>query len=48
MDTVKVPCELWNEIVEFIEDQVDVRDGSDGPRPNKAMHLAQEIEAAGL
>jgi hypothetical protein len=48
MDTVKVPCELWNEIVEFIEDHVDVVDGSDGPRPNKAMHLTQQIEQEGL
>ena len=49
MDTVKVPCDLWNEIVEFIEDQVDVRDGPDGEqRPNQAMSLAQRIEERGL
>ena len=48
MDSVKVPCELWIEIVEFIEDHVDVRDGSDRPLPNKAMILQQQIEEAGL
>lgn len=43
-----VPVALWDEIAEFIEGQVDVRDGDDGPRPNTAMHLSQQIKEAGL
>jgi hypothetical protein len=49
MDTVNVPADLWNEIVEFIEGQVDVVDGSYGvPHANRAMQLQQEIEERGL
>lgn len=49
MDTVEVPCHLWNNIVEFIEEQVDVRDGSYGEQvPNRALQLAEEIERYGL
>ncbi len=44
-DFVSVPRDLWGEIVEFIEDQVDVRDGEDGSQlPNEAMHLSTRIE----
>lgn len=42
-----VPAELWADILEFIADHVDVVDGADGPRPNRAMFLQQQIEAAG-
>ena len=49
MDKVSVPVDLWNEIAEFIEDQVDVKDGPDGEQsPNKAMSLSMQIEQAGL
>ena len=48
METVTVPKALWDEIVDFITDRVDVRDGEDGPRPNDAMSLSQRIEEAGL
>lgn len=49
MDSVQVPCELWNAIVDFITDRVDVRDGLDGaPTPNEAMHLVSRIEQEGL
>lgn len=33
-----------NELQEFLEDQQDVVDGADGPRPNKAMHLLTELK----
>jgi len=40
-----VPADLWDEIVEFIEDHVDVVDSDDGrPAPNTAMHLSSRIE----
>jgi hypothetical protein len=35
---------LLNEVAEFLEGQADVRDGSDGPRPNKAMELMARAE----
>lgn len=41
---VIVPADLWDEIGDFIDDHVDVRDGSDGPVPNTAMHLAERIK----
>ena len=41
---VLVPFDLWDNIEDFIQGQVDVRDGADGPRPNRAMHLFSRIE----
>lgn len=42
---VFVPQDLWDEIMEFIEQQVDVRDGSDGQQlPNTAMYLSSRID----
>jgi hypothetical protein len=35
---------LLEEVAEFLEGQADVRDGSDGPRPNRAMSLMSEVE----
>jgi hypothetical protein len=35
---------LLEEVAEFLEGQADVRDGSDGPRPNRAMSLMAEVE----
>jgi hypothetical protein len=44
-----VPAALWDEIMEFIEDQVDVKDGDDGRQePNRAMSLRQQIAEEGL
>jgi hypothetical protein len=37
---------LLNEVAEFIEPYEDVKDGSDGPRPNKAMTLRQDVDDA--
>lgn len=37
---------VLDEIDEFLEDQEDVRDGSDGPLPNKAMTLLNELRTA--
>jgi hypothetical protein len=48
METVTVPKDLWNEIMDFINDRVDVRDGEGGPKPNDAMSLSQRITEAGL
>lgn len=42
------PRRLPQEIRDFIEERVDIRDGSDGPRPNDWMTLMQMIEEAGL
>lgn len=42
--TKAVPADLWDEIVDFITDQVDVRDGADGPTPNTAMSLSTRID----
>lgn len=39
-----IPQDLWDEIVDFITDQVDVVDGTDGLRPNKAMQLVRRID----
>lgn len=45
IESVLVPFDLWHEILEFIEQQVDVRDSEDGvPLPNKAMSLFSRIE----
>lgn len=46
--TVAVPADLWDEIRDFIDQHVDVCDGADGPRPNDAMSLSQQIENEGL
>jgi hypothetical protein len=35
---------LLEEVAEFLEPYVDVRDGEDGPLPNKAMNLLGEVE----
>ena len=32
------------EIEDFLEDQQDVLDGADGPRPNRAMQLLTEMQ----
>lgn len=42
----RVPESLWNEILEFIEDHVDTRDGELAGEvlPNKAMSLMTRIE----
>lgn len=37
---------VLDEIDELLEDQQDVRDGADGPLPNKAMSLLAELRAA--
>lgn len=42
---MRVPFDLWDEIEDFIHNYVDVVDGDDGPRPNKAMHLMGRIQA---
>lgn len=34
---------LLEEMSEFLEPYVDVRDGSDGPLPNKAMSLQSAV-----
>jgi ElaB/YqjD/DUF883 family membrane-anchored ribosome-binding protein len=34
---------VLDEIEEFLDDQQDVRDGEDGPLPNKAMTLLAEL-----
>jgi hypothetical protein len=36
--------DLLVEIAEYLEGHSDVMDGSDGPRPNRAMCLLQELE----
>ena len=36
--------DLLNELAEFLEGQQDVTDGSDGPRPNRAMSLLQAVD----
>lgn len=36
--------ELLEDVSEFLGPYVDIRDGSDGPRPNKAMSLQAEVE----
>jgi len=41
---MNIPADLWEEILEFIQNQVDVKDGEDGPQPNKAMSLYSRIE----
>lgn len=49
LKTVTVPAGLWADIVDFIEQRSDVRDGSDGQQlPNDAMVLTLEIDRAGL
>lgn len=35
---------LLEEVSEFLDHYVDVRDGEDGPRPNKAMSLKHEVD----
>jgi hypothetical protein len=35
---------LLQEVAEFLDPYVDVRDGEDGPLPNKAMSLLQSVE----
>jgi hypothetical protein len=35
--------DLLEEVAEFLEPYIDVRDGSDGPLPNKAMTLSAEV-----
>ena len=48
-DAVIVSKALWDEIVDFINDRVDVRDGEDGAQlPNDAMSLSMRITEAGL
>lgn len=42
--TTTVSDALWDEIYEFIDDHVDVRDGADGPIPNRAMSLKSRID----
>ena len=37
-------ADLLVEIAEYLEDHQDVVDGSDGPRPNKAMSLLSELQ----
>lgn len=42
----KVSLDLWNEICEFLEDHMDVKDGSYGePHPNRAMSIITRIQA---
>lgn len=36
---------LLIEVSEFLDPYVDVRDGEDGPLPNKAMTLKAEVDA---
>ena len=36
--------DLLQQVIEFLNPYVDVRDGADGPRPNAAMSLVQECE----
>jgi hypothetical protein len=43
-DSYGSTIDLLNEVAEFLEGQADVRDGSDGPRPNKAMELMARAE----
>jgi hypothetical protein len=38
--------DVLDEIEAFLGDQQDVTDGSDGPRPNRAMSLLAELRAA--
>jgi hypothetical protein len=35
---------LLVEIAEYLQGHSDVMDGNDGPRPNRAMWLLQELE----
>lgn len=34
---------LLEEVADFLEGQSDVKDGSDGPRPNRAMQLLGQV-----
>lgn len=36
--------DLLVDIAEYLENHSDVRDGADGPRPNEAMWLLQQLE----
>lgn len=38
-----IPFDLLDEIEDYFEQRQDVRDGSDGPRPNREMHLYQRL-----
>lgn len=44
------PAQLdWiNDVLELLEGQSDVRDGSDGLVPNQAMYLLQQAQALGF
>jgi hypothetical protein len=35
---------LLDDVKEFLDNYVDVVDGDDGPRPNRAMSLTSEID----
>jgi hypothetical protein len=41
---VAVPELLYVHLLDYLRKHHDVRDGSDGPRPNEAMHLTTELE----
>jgi hypothetical protein len=41
---VRVPQPVWDEILDFITDRVDIKDGADGPVPNAAMSLLNQIQ----
>lgn len=39
-----IPESLYDELIEYLTDRHDIRDGSDGPLPNTAMRLTTELE----
>ena len=39
-----VPYDLYEELIDFLNKYSDVVDGSDGPKPNRAMHIVVELE----
>lgn len=42
-NSYKVSADLLARIEEYLQDHEDVRDGSDGPRPNEAMQLLTDL-----
>jgi hypothetical protein len=44
-DEIEWNLSLLNEIAEYLDNHSDVVDGADGPRPNRAMTLLQDLEA---
>ena len=39
-----VPYELYEDLMNFLNNYADIKDGADGPRPNNAMRLVVDLE----